>query len=219
MMAALTMNRFLRPKSEEPPAGAPPALSARTDQTLAQQARRGDPDAFGELVRRHQQAVFNVALRMTGSRPDAEDATQETFLRAFRAFKQFDSHRPLAPWLKRIAVNVCLNWYEANRIRPAVTEADLARPGEAAADLDEWQANVTTPEQRYLAREQAAAVRAAILQLPPAYRAVIELRHFQNLSYEEIATTLGRPLSSVKSDLFRARKQLAQVLAAENRDL
>ena len=219
MMAALTMNRFLRPKSEEPPAGAPPALSAHTDQTLAQQARRGDPDAFGELVRRHQQAVFNVALRMTGSRPDAEDATQETFLRAFRAFKQFDSHRPLAPWLKRIAVNVCLNWYEANRIRPAVTEADLARPGEAAADLDEWQANVTTPEQRYLAREQAAAVRAAILQLPPAYRAVIELRHFQNLSYEEIATTLGRPLSSVKSDLFRARKQLAQVLAAENRDL
>ena len=178
-------------------------------------AQQGDGMAFGELVRRHQTAVFNVAYRLLGRRRDAEDAAQEAFLRAYRALDRFDTSRPFAPWIKRIVTNVCFNRLEAERVRPAVTAADVSREGEDTADMDGWAHQSLTPEQRLVHQEQAGQVRAAILQLPPRYRAVIELRHFQELSYEEIATALNRPLSSVKSDLFRGRKLLAQLLGRD----
>lgn len=195
------------------PEKAPRPVPLCTDAELIRRAQQGDRPAFGELIRRYQGAVFNVTLRMTGNRPDAEDAAQETFLRAFRAFDRFDPDQPPAPWLKRIAVNVCLNLFEARRIRPATTESDLARPGTDTPGLDHWSHPQPGPEQRLLHAEQAAQIHRAILALPPHYRAVIELRHFQELSYEEMAETLERSLPNVKSDLFRARRQLRQLLA------
>jgi RNA polymerase sigma-70 factor (ECF subfamily) len=175
---------------------------------LLRRAQRGDEAAFAELVRQQQTAVFNIAYRMFGRRQDAEDATQEAFLRAFQALGRFDVTRPFAPWIKRITANLCLNWLESERVRPQLTAADLAQTDQSPADMDQLAHETATPEQLMIRREQAARLRAAILQLPPAYRAVIEYRHFQELSYEEIARVLERPLSSVKSDLFRARKML-----------
>ncbi|NOY97705.1 MAG: sigma-70 family RNA polymerase sigma factor [Chloroflexi bacterium] len=171
------------------------------DRGLTLLAARGDQDAFGELVRRHQSAVFNVAYRMLGNRRDAEDAAQETFIRAYRSFSTYDTGRPLRPWLKRIAVNVCLN--HIGRSRPLLSLDDgLPPPPEPSPG----------PEAQTVNRERDARIRDEILSLPPRYRAVIELRHFQELSYAEIAEALDRPLSDVKSDLFRARKMLAQKL-------
>ncbi|MCI0397634.1 MAG: sigma-70 family RNA polymerase sigma factor [Chloroflexi bacterium] len=190
-------------------------MLAAGDEELARRAREGDHAAFGEVVRRHQQAVFNVAYRLLGNRRDAEDATQEAFLRAFRAFHTFDPARPLAPWLKRIAANVCLNWLETARVKPLLVASDVARPDETTLDLEELAHSQPSPEQALAARETAGRVRAAILKLPPHYRVVIELRHFQDLSYDEMTQALGRPLSSVKSDLFRARKLLAEWLGQE----
>jgi RNA polymerase sigma-70 factor (ECF subfamily) len=187
-----------------------------TDRALALRVAQGDAEAFGELVRRHQSAVFNVAYRMLGNRGDAEDVTQEVFIRAFRAFHTFDPERPLRPWLKQIATNYTLNWLESARVRPETVAADLGQPGNERNSLDEWQQESPTPEQALSAEETAGQVRAGILRLPPHYRAVIELRHFQELSYEEIAIALKRPLSDVKSDLFRARKMLAQLLKDGN---
>lgn len=172
---------------------------------LITRSQRGDGEAFGELVRRHQSAVFNVAYRLSGNRLDAEDAAQEAFIRAYRALASFDVTRPLAPWLKKIAVNVCLNRLEADRGGQEDFDDERTRAGPQSAPA---------PEEITQAREVSQQVRAAILQLPPRYRAAIELRHFQNLSYDEMAATLHRPLSDVKSDLFRARK----VLAARLRD-
>jgi len=173
------------------------------DQSLAERARQGDADAFGELVSRHQAAVFNVAYRLLGIREDAEDAAQEALWRAYRGFGGFDTSRPLAPWLKQIAVNVCLSRLEAWRPEADLPEDDERLPASPAED---------DPEQAAQAGELNARLRAEILRLPPRYRAVIELRHFQELSYDEIAAALDRPLSNVKSDLFRARKWLARRL-------
>lgn len=175
-------------------------------------AQQGDGAAFGELVRSYQTAVFNVAYRLLGRRQDAEDVTQEAFMRAYRALNKFDVERPFAPWIKRITTNLCYNWLNKQRIRPAETAADLIREGEKTSEFEELAQSPTTPEHTLVAAEQSEQVRAALLQLLPRYRVVIELRHFQDLSYAEIAEVVERPLSNVKSDLFRGRKKLAQLL-------
>lgn len=181
------------------------------ERDLLIRAQQGDTAAFGELVRQQQTAVFNVAYRLLGRRRDAEDAAQEAFLRAYRALGRFDVERPFAPWIKRITTNLCYNWLASDKAQPVLSAADLAE----AEALPKWAHTAPTPEQQMVHQEQSAAVRQAIWQLPPRYRAVIELRHFQNLSYEEIAMALDRPLSDVKSDLFRARKQLSQLLQGQ----
>jgi RNA polymerase sigma-70 factor, ECF subfamily len=170
------------------------------ERSLAERARAGDADAFAELVSRHQAAIFNVAYRLLGVRQDAEDATQEALWRAYRAWATFDSARPLAPWLKQIAVNVCLSRLETVRPEADLPDDDEHLPGPPGEG---------DPERAAQASELSACVRAELLNLPPRFRAVIELRHFQELSYDEIAAALRRPLSDVKSDLFRARKWLA----------
>ncbi len=169
------------------------------ERDLAQRAAQGDREAFGRLVSSHQAGVYNVAYRMIGECREAEDATQETFLRAYHAIRTLDPQRPPGPWLKKIAVNVCLNRLE--RRDTLTLEDETAIPG-----LDPG------PESQTIEREQNRQIRAALLSLLPRYRAAIELRHFQELSYAEMAETLNRPLSDIKSDLFRARKMLAGIL-------
>ncbi|HTX91095.1 MAG TPA: sigma-70 family RNA polymerase sigma factor [Anaerolineales bacterium] len=171
------------------------------ERNLAQLAVSGDRQAFGELVQIHQAGVYNVAYRMLGERRDAEDAAQEAFIRAFRSIRSLDPDRSAGPWLKKIAVNICLNRLERRETSPldeeGPPETDRQNPG---------------PESQAIQRETGRQVREALLSLPPRYRAAIELRHFQELSYDEIAAALDRPLSDVKSDLFRARKLLAERL-------
>jgi len=190
-------------------------MSVADDRELILATRQGDFKAFEILVRRHQVGIFNVAYRMFGNRRDAEDATQDTFLRAFRALDTFDENRPLVPWLKRIAINVCINRLEKERIRPAVTATDINRPSQERASMDDWRHVRPSPEQEAVANESAGQVRAMILRLPSQYRAAIELRHFQGLSYKEMAESLDRSVGNVKSDLFRARKMLAEMLVEE----
>ena len=176
-------------------------MSPAQERDLVCRAKQGDRDAFGEIVHCHQQAVFNVAYRLLGSVHDAEDATQEAFIRAYQFFDMFDADRPLVPWLKQIAVNVCLNRLEgqksASLLDDEVAPAPDPNPG---------------PETLTVLRNRDERIRDELLHLPPRYRIVIELRHFQDLSYEEIAKELNRSLSDVKSDLFRARKLLAERL-------
>jgi RNA polymerase sigma-70 factor (ECF subfamily) len=177
-----------------------------SEQVLAQNARNGDLQAYGELVGTHQAAVFNVCLRLLGERREAEDQAQEAFIRAYSRLHLYDASRPFGPWIRRLAANLCLNRLEEQRrlelpLDEAREETLAAAPG-------------LGPEERLTAAEQSVVLRRAILGLPPAYRAVIELRHFQELSYEEIADNLKLSLSDVKSHLFRARKMLAARITA-----
>jgi RNA polymerase sigma-70 factor, ECF subfamily len=176
-------------------------MSSTDERSLARRVLQGDRDAFGEIVRRNQQAVFNASYHVLGNVRDAEDATQEAFIRAYRFFDRFDLDRPLAPWLVRIAINVCLN-----RAEGQVPTTDLDDELFPLPDL------TPGPEVQTMIRDRDETVRYELSRLPPRYRAVIELRHFQGLSYEEIAKELKRPLSDIKSDLFRARKLLAEKL-------
>jgi RNA polymerase sigma-70 factor (ECF subfamily) len=177
----------------------------QNDEQLARLAQTGDKSAFGVLVQRHQARVYNIALRLTGDREEALDLAQEAFIRAHSMLASFDSTRLFAPWLARVASNVVLN--QLRRRKP--TSIPFAEEGnEQSRGARPPPDESAQPEQRFLANEQSAAIRAAILSLPPHYRAVVELRHFQELSYEEIAAALSLPLSDVKSHLFRARKLL-----------
>lgn len=185
--------------------GAPP-----DERALVESARHGGAgaaSAYGELVRRYQAAVFNVCCRLLGERAEAEDAAQEAFLRAYARLETFDLARPFGPWIRRVAANLCLNRLEARG------PTHLALDDELDQAVDAPFAN---PEAAREQAEQAEAVRAALAGLPPRYRAVVELRHFQGLSYEEIAAALSLPLSDVKSHLFRARKLLAQRLRPDS---
>jgi RNA polymerase sigma-70 factor, ECF subfamily len=175
-------------------------MAELTDRDLVISARRGDADAFGELVRRYQVSVYNVCYRLLSERREAEDMAQEAFIRAYQRLETFDADRPFGPWVRRVAANTCLN------------RLDTTRPPEAVLDDERDESADPPPEVAREQREQTEAVRNAILALPPHYRAVVELRHFQDMSYDEIAAALKIPVSDVKSHLFRARKQLAEIL-------
>src|SRR5664279_5145524 len=165
-----------------------------SDRALVLRVRGGDSEAFGDLVQRYQTSVYNVCYRLLGESGAAEDQAQEAFIRAYQRLDQFDLDRPFGPWVRRVAANLCLNRLAGTR--GPVLSLDDERD-QAIQD--------TTPDPA-AAREQAEtadALRAAIAALPPQYRVVIELRHFQDLSYAEIAAELGLPVSDVKSHLFR----------------
>ncbi len=176
-------------------------MSALSDRDLIQRARRGEAEAFGELVTRYQTGVFNVCYRILYERAEAEDMAQESFIRAHERLDTFDDQRPFGPWIRRVAANVCLNQLASQRL---TAELDEERDADASQ----------RPEAVQEDRERSEQIRRVLASLPAHYRVVIELRHYQELSYAEIAAELNIPLSDVKSHLFRARKLLAEKLHA-----
>lgn len=178
-------------------------MPSQTDRDLVRQARQGHTEAYGELVQNYQSLVFNVCYRLMGELREAEDMTQETFLHAFRHLGQYDPDRPFAAWIRRVATNLCINRYKTHKIDSLPFDEELEKPVPG---------DPVTPEAVQLQAEKSEKVRAAICSLAPVYRVVIELRHFQDLSYTEIAEQLNLPLSDVKSHLFRARRLLAEKL-------
>lgn len=176
-------------------------MNAPTDRDLILRARRGDAEAYGDLVARHQTSVFNVCYRILHNRADAEDLAQETFIRALDRLHTFDLEREFSPWIRRVAANLCLNHIESHK---------STAPLDEERDEDKTQ----SPGEQVEVKERSEQIRSALASLPPHYRLVVELRHYQELSYDEIASELNIPLSDVKSHLFRARKILAEKLHA-----
>ena len=176
-------------------------MTAPTDRDLILRARRGDTEAYGELVTRYQTSVFNVCYRILHERGEAEDLTQESFMRAYDRLSTFDIQREFGPWVRRVAANLCLNHLESQKRSVELKDEK---------DADESQ----RPEAMVEVHERSEQIRRALVSLPARYRLVIELRHYQEMSYDEIAAELNIPLSDVKSHLFRARKFLAEKLHA-----
>jgi RNA polymerase sigma-70 factor (ECF subfamily) len=180
-------------------------MESSPDRALVEQTRRGEVDAYGELVRRYQTSVFNVCYRLLGERQDAEDLAQDAFLRAYQRLGTYDVERPFGPWIRKVAANLCLNTLQ----RHAPPRFPLDEEYDDPVDLDQ-----PDPADVHERATQAGQLRDALMSLPAHYRAVIELRHFQEMSYEEIARALSLPLSDVKTHLFRARRRLARQLGA-----
>jgi RNA polymerase sigma-70 factor (ECF subfamily) len=162
---------------------------------------RGDRKAFETLVDRYQQPLYNAAYRILGNAADAEEATQAAFIKAFEALGSFRKGTKFFSWLYRIAVNESLNMRQARRHHEPVNDETLSRHD--------------TPETILGQRELEGAVQKALNTLPDDYRVVIVLRHFQDLSYDEIAGILNIPAKTVKSRLFSARQQLRDLLSNE----
>lgn len=167
------------------------------DALLVQQAQRGDLRAFEQLVRRHTPAVYRIAWRLLGQRADAEDVVQETWLAAWRHLPGFRGDAALSTWLYRLTTNQALN--ARRRPPPSMPLAETA-------------AVCGSAEEGAQQSGRQAAVRAAVLRLPPTQRAPLVLREFEGLRYDEIAAMLEISVPAVKSRLHRARLELATML-------
>lgn len=186
-------------------------LASVDEQRLVAAAQRGNLDAFNELVLAYQDRVYNLAYRILGDPAAAEDATQETFIAAYRTLKDFRGGSFLS-WLLRTVANRCYDELRRQKRRPAVS-------WEAFGELDE-EANPflvngqPTPEEAAQQAELADFLQAAIRSLPPDQRVVLVLSDVEGMDYEQIARTLGIPLGTVKSRLARARARLRDLLQA-----
>lgn len=176
------------------------------EQALIKQAQAGNTNAFAGLVTMHGTLVYNLALRTLNDPQEAEDVAQETFVRAWLALPRFRAQAQLSTWLYRIATNLCYNRLPQLKRELAALDPD------AQVDLpDERQAT----EELLLTAEIMTQVETAVNQLPESYRMLITLRHIQGLSYADIADVAEMPIGSVKTGIFRARRQLRQMLTQE----
>jgi len=178
------------------------------DQALVRRCLCGDVSAFAELVTRYTAPIYNLAYRLTNDRAEAENVTQETFLRAYVALPRSRTDLAFKPWLFQIAVNLCRDL--ARKKRPAAfselaTEAEPA-PEEAIEDES------PLPLDQVEERELRQALARAVADLPEIYRAVVTLRYTEELSYEDIATILQLPTNTVRTHLFRAKVMLRKSL-------
>ena len=168
------------------------------DEALVERCRKGDGGGFATLVGRYERIVFNLAYRMLGNREDARDVAQSAFLKALESLHRFDPRYRFFSWLYRIAMNEALDVLGRRGRQTELTDVHMA-------DDD--------PARDAQTDELGARVRGALGTLSPDQRAVLVLRHYQELSYEEIGRLLDLPDSTVKSRLFEARDRLRLRLA------
>ena len=170
------------------------------DAELLARVLEGDHTAFDQIMRHHEDRVFSVCLRIMGDRELALDATQETFLTAFRKAAQFEGKAALGTWLYRIAVNACYDMLRRQQRRRTEPLPEHVDPVDRAAE-DQVDAAALRPE-----------IHAALAVLSAEFRAAIVLSDIEGLSLPEVADALGVPVGTVKSRVFRARRILAQQL-------
>lgn len=170
------------------------------DASLVARSVEGDTAAFETLITRHERVLFRVALRMLGDFADAADATQSTFIKVYEKLGTFDPRFRFFSWIYRILLNECLNMRRSRHSHEEVTP-DLAGD--------------TPPLDALETAERRKRVQQALLDLPAEHRAVVVLRHFGELSYDDIAGTLGIPAKTVKSRLYSARQRLSELLVGQ----
>lgn len=185
--------------------------SAVADATLIDRTLAGEPAAFGELVLRYQDRLYNSLVRVLGSAEDARDAVQDAFVQAFVKLESFRGSSAFYTWLYRIAFNQAMS--HARRKRPT-RSLDLERTDRGREPVDGQPA----PDARLNERERATQVHRALAELSAEYRQVIVLREMDGCKYEEIAEMLELPVGTVRSRLFRARLELRDRLASVVKD-
>lgn len=181
-----------------------PIASPLTDfdeATLIQQAKQGQRAAFTAIMERYQGPIYNLCYRMLGNRTEAEDAAQETFLRAYLKLHRYDDGRKFSTWLFSIASHYCIDRLRTRRITWVAWD-DLA------GWYDAPQSTTPQPEAALLNQEYDEAVQKLLHTLPPPYRNAVILKYWYNLPYEEIAQAMDTTVSAIKGRLFRAKKMM-----------
>jgi RNA polymerase sigma-70 factor (ECF subfamily) len=196
------------------PVARPPADASDLEAIRA--ALAGEEDAFGRLVDKYRDSIFNLAYRMTGNPADAEELSQEAFLRAYTGLADFRVGARFHPWLYTITLNLCRNHLRRRSLlRWVPLHAPAGREEEDGGAALDPPAPAANPEQALLDKEVDARLQRAIDALPVKYREVFLLRQSEGLSYEEIAEIAGLPLGTVEVRLFRARRRLLEALGGE----
>jgi len=180
---------------------APRVIEGNDDVAVVERCRRGDREAFGELVVRYQRPVYNAAYWILRKPEDASDVAQTVFLKVVEQLDDYDPRYRFFSWIYRIAVNESLNLLRRNGHEEALDE-DVELADEASVD----------PERQFDAKERAERVRRALLEVSTTDRTVLMLRHFGELSYDEIGHVLDIDAKTVKSRLFDARHRLRERL-------
>ncbi len=185
---------------------------SRDETELVERSRRGDLEAFNAIVAEYQDQVYNLCLRMLGSRQPAEDVAQETFLSAFRNVGRMRGPTVRA-WLLRIASNACIDEIRRRHRQPQLSLDASPNEGGSGRTLDAPDP-AAGPEQMVLRLELRDALRSELLRLPPDQRLAVVLCDVEGLSYEEIAATMGSSVGTVKSRISRARARLRKGVRA-----
>ena len=184
--------------------------SNETDKMLVARVQRGDKQAFDALVLKYQARITNLVSRFVRNQSDAQDVTQEAFLKAYRALPKFRGDSAFYTWLYRIAVNTAKNYLALQARRSADAEQDFDEIEQI--DGNEALKDQATPEHMLLKDEIQSTVIAAIDGLPEDLKTAITLRELDGLSYEEIAEVMDCPIGTVRSRIFRAREAIDKQL-------
>jgi RNA polymerase sigma-70 factor, ECF subfamily len=204
-MGRLYSGTFLAAAASQTPEKSVNHEAAASDARLVEAALQGDRDAFGDLVARYQDRLFNTLLRIAGSREDAADAVQDAFVQAYLKLESFRGDAQFFTWLYRIAMNMALS--RRRRHRP-MGSLDAAKTCAGVEPMDA----AAGPSDRMLAQERAEQVQTALADLGDQHRKILVLRELEGCSYEVIADVLELPVGTVRSRLFRARLQLREKL-------
>ncbi len=187
-------------------ASADATLDSLDERALVDACLAGTAGAFDLIVERHRRRIYQLCYRFVANHEDANDLSQDVFLRAYRALPNFRGQSSLATWLYRIGVNVCLNRVTAKTV-----------PSEPLADRQFVDDDAESAPDRMLRAERSAKVRSAIAQLPPKQRATLILRMYHEMSHQEIAGVLGGSVGAVKANYFHALGNLRKLLGHDDR--
>jgi RNA polymerase sigma factor (sigma-70 family) len=190
---------------------------ALSDFKLIDQATAGDEKAFAELMRRYKKPVQHTLMKMVRNADDAEDLMIEAFAKAFRNLPKFKKDYTFSTWLFRIATNNCIDFIRKKKLDTLSINTSFSDESGDAVDLDIRDENLN-PQEKAITQQKVEIVRTFVGLLPEKYQRLVEMRYFDELSYEEIAEQLDAPLGTVKAQLHRARELLYD-LVKEKRDV
>lgn len=173
---------------------------------------RGEQNAYAELMRNYRDSLYFMMLKMTNNPQDADDLTIEAFGKAFKNLRQYTPDYAFSTWLFKIASNNCIDFIRKRKMNESVS-LNLSDPLETGDDLaDVLPTTSRTPEEEIIRQQKIDALRDIVSKLKPHYKKLIELRYYEELSYEEISVQLDIPIGTVKAQLFRAREFLYHIL-------
>ncbi len=183
---------------------------ALQDYDLVQKALKGDEKAFARLLSRYKDTIYFMLLKMLNNRSDAEDLTLEAFGKAFKNLHQYSPTYAFSTWLFKIASNNCIDFLRKKKgiIISIETENEQLEINESA----KLKSKELNPEERLIRKQKAILLRKVVRRLKPHYQTLVELRYFNEMSYEEISKELNLPLGTVKAQLFRARQMLFKLI-------
>ena len=210
----MEINQDTTTSDESVPSKINPNLSdkALKDYQLVRNAiDSGDQKAYAELMSRYKDSIYFMLLKMVNNRDDADDLTIEAFGKAFKNIKQYTPDYAFSTWLFKIATNNCIDFIRKKRKQTFSIDKGLETDdgGELTIDI---KSNQPDPEENMMKKQKVMMMKDVVDKLKPRYRRLVELRYYQELSYEEIAVELNLPLGTVKAQLFRAREFLYQIM-------